>query len=59
MIMVIKRNVMMLATVVVEVLLLLWVPQLVSLSSLSPWFSLLSSSEEGNVNSVFQSKCIS
>ena len=58
MIMVIKRNVMMLV-IVVEVLLRLWVPQLVSLSLLSPWFSLLSSSEEGNVNSVFQSKRIS
>ena len=44
--MVIKTSVVM----VVEVLVLLWVPQLVSLSSLSPWFSLLYFTEEGNVS---------
>ena len=45
-VMVIKTSVVM----VVEVLVLLWVPQLVSLSSLSPWFSLLYFTEEGNVS---------
>jgi hypothetical protein len=52
MIVVIQTSVMM---VVVEVLVLLWVPHLLSLSSSLPWFSLLSFSEEGN-GLMFHSK---
>ena len=48
-VMVIKTSVVMII-LVAEVLVLLWVPQLVSLSSLSPWFSPLYFTEEGNVS---------